>query len=309
MANPKSLHIDAALTNYSVSYAPSGFIADIIAPITTVDKESDKYYVWDRGDSFRTYDDKIAAGAVAKTIDFAFSTDSYYAEEFGLRTRILWREMTNADRQLRLEQSKTKKLKDSLLISREKRVATLALATGSYAAGLSTTYSGASQWNNASYAGDIIKEIDTAKELVRVACGSMPNTIFIPAAVVSTLTNHSSFRDHYKYTASDLSGNGLPPVLRGLKVVVPGTQNTTSNEGAATTAVGDIWGKNLILAYIDPTDSLDTFTFMKTFRSQEWQTRKYDIDAEKAMYIETNTVEDVKVVSNVAAYLIKAVVA
>lgn len=307
--NVKDLHIDAALTNLSVSYSPSGFIADIVAPITTVSKESDKYYVWDRADSFRTYDDKLAQGAVAKTIDFALSNDSYFAEEFGLRTRIVWRELSNADVSLRLEQSKTKKLKDSLLISREKRVATLALTTGSYAAGLSTTYSGTSQWSHASYAGDIIKEIDAAKELIRVACGSMPNTIFIPAAVIPTMTNHSSFRDHYKYTANDLSGNGLPPMLRGLKVVVPGVQGTTSNEGAATTAVGDIWGKNLILAYIDPTDSLDTFTFMKTFRSQEWQTRKYDIDAEKAMYIETNIVEDVKVVSNVAGYLIKAVVA
>lgn len=307
--NVKDLHIDAALTNLSVSYAPSGLIADIIAPITTVSKESDKYYVWDRADSFRTYDDKLAQGAVAKTIDFALSNDSYFAEEYGLRTRIVWRELSNADVALRLEQSKTKKLKDSLLISREKRVATLALNTASYAAGLSTTYSGTSQWNNAGYAGDIIKEIDAAKEAVRAACGSMPNTIIIPAVVIPTMTNHSSYRDHYKYTANDISGNGLPPVLRGLKVVVPGAQNTTSAEGASTAAVGDVWGKNLIIAYIDPTDGIDSFTLMKTFRYQEWMTRKYDIEAERSMYIETTTIEDVKVVSNVAGYLIKSVVA
>lgn len=305
----KDLHIDAALTNLSISYAPSGFIADIVAPVTTVDKESNKYFVWDRADSFRTYDDKRAAGAVARTIDFALSNDSYYAEEYALRTRILWREMSNADVALRLETSKTKKLKDSLLVSREKRVATLMLNTASYAAGLSTTYSGASQWNNASYVGDAIKEIDAAKEAVRLACGMNPNTIIIPSAVVPVLTNLSSFRDHYKYTANDIAGNGLPPVLRGLTVLVPGAQNTTSAEGAATAAVGDVWGKNLIVAYIDPTDSLDSFTLAKTFRANPWETRKYDIDAEKAQYVETSTVEDVKIVSNVAGYLIKAVIA
>lgn len=307
--NVKDLHIDAALTNLSVSYAPSGFIADILAPITTVSKESDKYYVWDRADSFRSYDDKLAPGAVAKTIDFNLSTDSYFAEEFGLRVRILWRELDNADVALRLEQSKTKKLKDSLLLGREKRVATLTLNTASYAAGLSVTYSGTSQWNNAGYTGDIVREIDAAKEAVRVACGSMPNTIVIPAAVIPTITNHSSFRDHYKYTVNDISGNGLPTVLRGLKVVVPGAQNTTSNEGAATASVGDIWGKNIIIAYIDPTDALDSFTLAKTFRAQEWMTRKYDIEAERSQYVETNTIEDVKIVSNVAGYLIKSVIA
>lgn len=61
MQGPKSVHIDAALTNISVSYAPQGFIADIIAPVVPVEKESDKYYVWNRDDTFRTYDDKLAA--------------------------------------------------------------------------------------------------------------------------------------------------------------------------------------------------------------------------------------------------------
>lgn len=307
--NVKDLHIDAALTNLSISYAPSGFIADMIAPITTVSKESDKYYVWDRADSFRSFDDKRAPGAVAKTIDFALSTDSYYAEEFALRTRILWREMENADVALKLEQSKTKKLKDALLIGREKRVATLLLATASYASGLSTTYSGTSQWNNGSYAGDAIKEIDAAKEAVRLACGMMPNTIIIPAAVVPVLTNLSSFRDHYKYTANDLSGTGLPAVLRGLRVLVPGVQNTTSNEGASSAAVGDVWGKNIVVAYVDPTDALDSFTLAKTFRKGSNEVRKYDIEAEKATYVENSILEDVKVVSNVAGYLIKAVIA
>lgn len=304
----KDLHIDAALTTLSVGYKPSGFIADIIAPITKVDKESNKYFVWDRADSFRSFDDKKAPGAVAKTIEFGLSTDSYYAEEYGLRARLLWREMTNADVALRLEQTKTRKLKDALLIGREKRVATLLRLTTSYASGLSSTLSGTSQWNNGSYAGDPIAEIDAIKELVRLACGQMPNTIVIPAALIPTLTNNAKFRDHYKYTANDLAGTGLPTVLRGLNVVVPGAQNTTSAEGTATAAVGDLWGKDIIIAYVDPTDDIETFTLAKTFRSQEWTTRKYDIEAEKATYVDTDTVEDVKVVSNVAGYVLKAVI-
>lgn len=310
MQGPKSVHVDAALTNISIAYAPQGFIADIIAPVVPVDKESDKYYVWNRDDTFRTYDDKLAAGAVAKTIDFNLSTDSYYAEEFGLRTRILWRDMKNADQVLKLEMNKTKKLKDSLLLGREKRVATLLTTLASYASGLSTTLSGTSQWNNGSYAGDPVAEIDAAIEAVRLASGVMPNCIVIPRSIVPTLTNNAKFRDHYKYTANDLAGNGLPPTLRGLQVIVPGTQSTTSNEGAASTTTADIWGKNIIVAYVnlDKEPMADSFSLCYTFRAQEYQTRKYNVDAERAEYVETNDLEDVKVVSNIAGYLIKAVI-
>lgn len=306
--SPKSVHIDAALTNMSVSYAPVGFIADIVAPVVNVDKESDKYYVWNRADTFRSYDDKVAAGATAKTIEHSLSTDSYYAEEFSLRARILWREMTNADRVLKLETNKTKKLKDNLLIGRERRVATLLTTAANYDAALTATLSGTSQWDHASYAGDIIKEIDAMAEAVRLACGVRPNTIIIGAAVVPTLTNHSSFRDHYKYTANDIAGNGLPPTLRGMRVLVPGAQYTSSNEGAASTTIADVWGKNVICAFIEPGATEDSFCLAKTFRAQDWQTRKYDVDEQRAEYVETNAIEDVKMVSNIAGYLKKAVV-
>lgn len=275
-----------------------------------VQKESDKYYVWNREDAFRTWDDKLAPGAEARTIDFTISNDSYFAEEFGLKTRILWRDLNNADSVLKLEMNKTRKLKDSLLVSREKRVATLFTTLLTFASGLSTTLSGASQWNNGSYVGDPVLEIDNAKEAVRLACGFYPNVIIIGAAIVPVLTNNAKYREHYKYTAADIAGNGLPPVLRGMKTLVPGGINTTSNEGAATPTTADLWGKNIILAYVNLSNEamVDDFSLAYTFRSQDYQTRKYDVDSQRAEYIETTAIEDVKVVSNVAGYLIKSVI-
>lgn len=243
-------------------------------------------------------------------IDFTLSTDSYFAEEFGLKTRILWRDMQNADSVLKLEMNKARKLKDTLLVAREKRVATLFTTVANYASGLSTTLSGTSQWNNGSYVGDPIAEIDAAKEAVRKACGFYPNAIIIGAEIIPTLTNNSKFRDHYKYTANDIAGNGLPPVLRGMKTIVPGAINTTSNEGASSVTTGDVWGKNIILAYVNMNSEpmVDDFALAYTFRAQEFQTRKYDVEAQRAQYIETTALEDVKIVSNVAGYLLKNVV-
>lgn len=309
--SPKNLHIDQALTNISIGYRPTGFIADVVAPVIKVQKESDKFYVWNREDAFRTYDDLLAPGAEARVIDFTISNDSYYAEEYGLKTRILWRDLDNADSVLKLEMNKARKLKDTLLVKRESRVATLFTTLATYAADLSITYSGTSQWNNVSYVGDPILEIDNAKEAIRQACGFYPNVIIIGAAVVPVLTNNTKYREHYKYTNADVSGNGLPTVLRGMKVLVPGAINTTSNEGAATPTTADVWGKNVILAYVNLNNEAmtDDFSFAYTFRAQDYQTRKYNVDSQRAEYLETTNLEAVKVVSNVAGYLIKSVIA
>lgn len=218
--------------------------------------------------------------------------------------------MSNADSVLKLEMNKARKLVDTLLLGREKRVATAFTTLANYASGLSTTYSGVSQWDNGSYVGDPIAEIDAKKELVRQACGMNPNVIVIGAPIVPVLVANAKYRDHYKYTANDIAGNGLPPVLRGLKVLVPGTINTTSNEGAASSTTADLWGKNIILAYVnlDKEPMVDSFSFAYTFRPQEYTTRKYNVDEQRAQYIETNYLEAVKIVSNVAGYLIKAVI-
>jgi hypothetical protein len=58
----RDLHIDTALTNVTVSYNPGGFIADIVAPVVPVSKESDKYYVWSREETLRTFEDLRADG-------------------------------------------------------------------------------------------------------------------------------------------------------------------------------------------------------------------------------------------------------
>lgn len=276
-----------------------------------VDKESDKYYVWDRADTFRVHDDLLAPGAVAKTIEFGFSKDNYYAEEYGLRTRILWRDMNNADSVLRLEMNKSRKLVDSLMLGREKRVAAKTTALASFASGLSVTKSGTAQWDNAGYTGDPIQEIDAMKEAVRKASGMTPNTIVIGSDVVLSLVNNAKYKEHYKYTADDLAGNGLPPVLRGLRVVVPGSVSTTSGEGASSVALGDIWGKIVLVAYVNPDKepTADSFSFAYTFRAKQFETRKYAVEEQRANYIETNYLEDVKVVSNVGGYIAKNVVA
>lgn len=305
----RNYHIDAALTNISVSYRPSGFIADILAPVVKVDKQSNKYFVWDKVDGFRNNDDLRAPGAVAKTIDFGLSADQYFAEEHSLRTRILWTDIANADVGLNLEITKARKLKESVLLAREYRVAKLLTNPASYDTGMSVALSGTSKWSDPAYAGDPVAEIDAWKAKVRKATGVTPNTIVIPEAVAAVLANNPKFRERFKYTAEDITSGGLPKVIRDLRVIVPGVTGLDTGLSAST-PLDDVWGNNIIICYTNPsaTPNSEDFSLAYTFRVGDLATRKYENEEEKARYVETEVMEDVKIISKAAGFLVTGVV-
>lgn len=82
-----------------------------------------------------------APGALSKTIDFSTSTKTYSAEEYALNVFILDKEKQNADSVLNLEISKTNRLKQSLMIAREARIAAIFTDANNYASTNKTTLS------------------------------------------------------------------------------------------------------------------------------------------------------------------------
>jgi len=67
-ATGHDLHLDQHLSNIAINYQPKGMIADVIAPIVKVGKQSDNYIIWDHADAFRVEDDKRAPGTEANKI-------------------------------------------------------------------------------------------------------------------------------------------------------------------------------------------------------------------------------------------------
>ena len=50
---PKNVHFDGPLSNFVVSYVPRDFIVQDIFPVVSVNKQSDKYYTFNKDDFFR----------------------------------------------------------------------------------------------------------------------------------------------------------------------------------------------------------------------------------------------------------------
>lgn len=308
----RNVSVDMALTNLSIAYKVEGLIGDVVVPNVPVVKDSGKYFEWSKSDDFRNFNGKDlrAPGALSKTIDFSTSTKTYSAEEYALNVFVLDKEKQNADSVLNLEISKTNRLKQSLMIAREARIAAIFTDANNYASTNKTTLSWSSQWNNSSYAGNIVEELDTAKEAVRKQIGRRPNTIIIPEAVADVMKNDSNIIELLKYTKTDMLENGdLPKRIRGMNVIIAGAVSNTAIDGA-TDSIGDIWGKNVVLAYINTANpTVDDISFVYGFRSQQLTVRKWRDDPKKGDYIEMEYCEDIKVVSNVAAYLIKDCIA
>jgi hypothetical protein len=322
MPKVNEVHIDAALTNVALGYHPKGMIAENIFPIITVKKESDKYYEWNKGEAFRVPDTtQRADGTRSKTIGFSLSTSTYSAEEYALNVEVTDRQVANADSVINLRSSKTRRLKDLIMLDQEIRVATLLTTQGNWASTNRVQLSGTQQWNNASYdnsvaASQIESRIDVGKEAVRTQTGGYePNKIIIPSAVAKVIKKDSKIRDIIKYTHADLLVDGdLPPVLWGMKVIIPKASKNTNKEGNATQTLTDVWGKHVVLIYTPETPGIDEFACGYIFRVANsahtpWGARTWREEDRKAEIIETEICQDEKLVSNVGGYFIEDCIA
>lgn len=302
----RDVHVDQPLTNLSIGYHPSGLIAEIVAPPMKVNKESDKYYVWDRSSAYRV----SATGTMslradkteAREVDFGLSTSTYTAEEYALKILVSDREKGNADSVLRLREAKVRRLQDLLLLEEEIRVATLLTTSGNWDSAHTGTVS--VKWDAAS-AVVIEKNIDTAKEVVRKAIGVNPTHIIIPSAVAKVVKRDSTIRDLVKYTHADLLVDGdLPPKLFGMTVVIPGATYTSSIEGASSITYSDVWSDNVLLLYVPGEATLDSPTAVKIFRAKEFEVRSWRVEEKRSEAIEVSVIQDEVLTSNISGYLI-----
>jgi len=85
MLDINQVHVDAALSNISVMFKNAAFVAEQVLPVLQVQKESDKFYKYNKQDAFRLPDTIRADGAEANEASLAISTDNYAVVEHALK--------------------------------------------------------------------------------------------------------------------------------------------------------------------------------------------------------------------------------
>lgn len=270
--------IDVLLGNISVGYQldENKFISNRIFPTVPVQKQSDKYLVWDRDAWFRSDAAERAPGTPSVGTGYTFSTDEYYARVYAVHKDIDDQTRANADDVFNLDREATRLVTQQLLIRKDKlwveTYFTPAGSAGSRTSSWRKTMSGVA----ASPTGDQFIQFDASgstpiqtlrDEIITIeeATGYRPNTLVLGARVWHTLIDHADFIDRIKYSERALvTTNLLAQVLEIEDVIVTNVVHNTAVEGA-TLDMEFMAGKHALLLYRTPNAGLMTPSAGYTF--------------------------------------------
>ena len=327
MYDPSTLYTDPILTNLSVGFKDQALYGAQLMPITPVNTPSGRYRVFDRSDWLQ-FEDLREPGAMAREIrGRKWSEDTFKTREHSLQSPVWDEENQELNSlgglanpafggalQIDPHADATKLITRAILLKHESKVSTLIRDTAQYAAGHSVTLAGAQQWSD--YTGgtastsDPVAAILTGMRAIWTDTRRYPNVLAIPTMGMSYIENHPRITarfQNFRLTQDDAFQ--LLTGFEGKIVNVDSVYNAADNVDA-TASITDFWGKDVWLGIVDETPGLYTQTFGKTFAQiypdgSIRPTDRWREEARKADMVRTSMKYDLKVVSNIAGYIIK----
>jgi len=312
--SPSSVHVDAPLSNFASMIHNRDMIADMVMPVVTVNKPSDKFFVYAANTMFEEQNANLAgAEGMPGRVRYQISTDNFSCVDYGLMDFVSNKEMAAADAPIDPQMHAVKVVTSRLDIAKERRVAGVVFATGSYGSN-TAALSGADRWDVST--SDPVQKIDDAIE----ACDERPNIMVIGAQAWMKLKNHPKLKELILSRAATVSGatpdrvtTDLVAALFELEAVYVGKAKYVSSREGQTATKGYVWGKSCAL--IRATDNpgpRETSVFAKQFRFQNRITQTVDAPLpglDGGMYVKVTESIDEKVVGGAASgYLYTTVV-
>lgn len=243
------VHIDAALSEISIAYRNKSFIADQVLPLVPVEKQSDKYYVWDKGSWLTNQVELRTPGDTYPEGRMKLSSDEYYCDIYHLGYPIPWELKKNQDAAINLENTGAEWLAHQFMLNREIQIAADIFVTAIWDTNptVGTDFLAWDDYDNS----DPPDTIDTYSETILKNTGVMPNTLVIGRQVWSKIRRHPLLLDMYKYTGKGiLNEQQVADALDIERLLIGNCVQRTSIEGASTAVQAFVWGKNALLIYV-----------------------------------------------------------
>lgn len=255
---PRDAHVDTALTNISVAYVQSAtnFIADKVFPIVPVAKQSDRYYVYEKGAFFK--DEAQLRAPASESAGSGFDIDNtptYFCAKWALHKDVDDDTVANSDAVVDPFRDAAMFVQNQLLIRREKLFSSAYMTTGVWGTD-ETGGTNFAQWDDEA-SSDPIEDIKRGRVKVLSQTGYIPNTLVVGYEVHEALKKHPLIVDRFKYTSSESITEAMIARLLGVdRYFVAQSIMQTSVEGATTATYGFIHGKSALLVYAAPSPSL-----------------------------------------------------
>ena len=295
------IHVDSLLSNVSVKYKNSEYIAMSVFPEVAVKKTSDLYRIYDR--NFRIPETKRANRGVAREHQFEVSSASYVLERHSLKDYVSDTDADNYDlADLRAET--TEELSDVILRRLEKSVADL-FTTTNWSLNVSLAAAGA--FNANTTVSNPIPVFDTGATTVILNSGFKPNYGILPREAFVACKNHISVLDRTKYTSKEMDVNILASLFGLDELLVPLTSVDSSQYGSAA-SIAALYGDIAFLGYKPPSAGPLKPSAGYIFRKSLPMVKRWRVEERESDAIEVNMEYVAKVVASLAGYLIKDVI-
>ncbi len=260
MPQPTSsdVHVDAILTNISVAYIQNqaNFIANQVFPSIPVEKQSDKYFTYTKGDWFRDEAQLRAPATESAGSGYTLSTSTYSANVYAFHKDVDDQVRANADSPINPDRDATTFVTQRMLLRQELDWNSTYFTTSVW----DTDKTGGTdftQWSNYT-SSDPITDIEAGKSTILTNTGFMPNTLVLGYDTYRQLRHHPDIVDRIKYTSSEVPGEQTLARLMGVdRILVAQAIQNSAAEGA-TASYAMVHGKHAGLFYVAPTPGLLT---------------------------------------------------
>jgi len=243
--------VHPVLTNVSIGFAPTGFIAEQVFPVVPVEKSQGLFWVFGK-ESFARVNARRAPGTQAAEVDFGTSQDTYDCIQYALQAKVTDEERSNNSTPLSLETRKTQNVTELLLLDQEFRMAALLADTAVWA-----DSSPGTKWDAAA-SSTPIEDVGDARETVRLATGGREaNTMVLPQSVLRALQSNSEILARMPAERGIVTLEILRQFFEIERILVPKATYNQEAEGQTPSLV-DVWGDMVWLGFVASSPALDT---------------------------------------------------
>ena len=264
------VHVQSALTDLSIAYRQNTpAVADQLFPRVGVNKQANKYFIWDKGDMWRNEAKKRAPAADFARVGVRLSTDSYSCDQFALEYLLADEIVANADAGIEAESTATMYLVDQLNLQKDL----------SFAADFFTTSSGwgsgtvSTAWDNVS-SGTPVTNITTSVLTIKRALGASDQHRIVGIGgtkILNALITSDQVRDRTKYvqagTYAALEG-ALAGALGLDDLVISTREYKTAKEGR-TASYSPVFDNEFLIVAVPRNPGLSTPAAGYTFAWDE----------------------------------------
>lgn len=248
------VHVDRTLASYAAGFKLQQGVADVGSPPIIVPNASDKFWTWDKDDTFQLVQDmSSSAGGAVKEVSMRLSNASFQTKQFALQAFVPTEVQANADAPLNPVMAAMRRIMNAMMLGREYRVASLLRTTANHAN--VTTLTSTTKWNGGSGSNpvqDLFTLIESSLEpITDIIMSEQVAHDFAQNAAVQKYLAYKQSVPGLPRVSSDGSGSGGMDSFCSI-LGLPPIHIAAMKYKATATTYPYIWGGDVVLLHKPP---------------------------------------------------------